>query len=385
MSGLSTDWLEETEWQLNLASLKKAGGDSVALAPKSYTDIETLASKLIQSSDCRDDVISRFVFVEDHFVNGKAFECRVGETGLRIATLNTGAVLGIREFFYYLLSRCDVLPDIGRDIGHNLSHIFHPQKSFPVLKHLYTRHLVSNILPRNQVRRSFASVLASLALQFLTIHELMHVQCGHVSLNGNLLQAEGHSWEITRHTLEISADSLALDYLTKCCRGGGYSALYQQNEWFLFTEPFSYAYPLLLAVNLLFLLLAPSGTVRDPVTPLRTGLHPTFSSRAFNASAIAGTVLAGKDPSAWNLFKPVATKALHDAIKIWTLIAGEDSRPFWGLSRDKLISPFSHKENYRYVGELMTHWGTLRPKLEPHSLLPLPPIEAWDFERFREV
>ncbi len=375
------DWQAEISFQLGMENLKDAkGGLHLPLAPNAFKDLQSVANLTLTETTSRNKVLSAFTFYEADGMNGKAFERNVKNMKLRIATLSTGAVLGIREFFYYLMSRCDVLPSIGKAVGHNLAHRFTPLRSYPVLRELHDRRLLSDGVPRNDLRRTFAGVLSSLALQFLMLHELSHIQFGHASLSEQYFADADYNWAVRRHTIELSADCEAAIRLAKSCLTGYYSDLYTQDEWLHFSGSAGRLYPLLLSVNLLFRLFGVSENRVFSPESLRTLSHPPCASRAFNLSAIVGQTFAGNNPDLWKMFAPVGARALSDSMQIWQMITGRDNASFWGISGLRDFKS-AYRQNHRYTGEMMTVWRELRPLLEPHSLWPLSGVEEWHFKQ----
>lgn len=145
-----------------------------------------------------------FEYIENWDVNALAFEW----DNYDFVGVYVGAIATIYSFFGALLAYPRFLMSIGNPMAEEewKSDAFHP-------KQLYRQ-------PKDAARRSFAHLIATIAIDFLFAHEIGHLMSGHVKLlrirKGLPLLAEFDPTQKTREenltlqTLEMDADSFAV-------------------------------------------------------------------------------------------------------------------------------------------------------------------------------
>jgi len=145
-----------------------------------------------------------FDYVENLELNAFAFESENHE----FVGVYVGTIVTIYSFFGSLLAYPRLLMSVGDPLAEEewKSDTFDP-------KQLYRQ-------PKNLARRSFAHLMASIAIDFLFAHEIGHLMNGHVKLlrmrKGVPLLAEfdltqkTHEENLTLQSLEMDADSFAV-------------------------------------------------------------------------------------------------------------------------------------------------------------------------------
>lgn len=145
-----------------------------------------------------------FDYVENFEVNAFAFE----SDNLDFVGVYVGAIVTIYSFFGSLLAYPRFLMSVGNPLAEEewKSETFDPRQ-------LYRQ-------PKDAARRSFAHLIATIAIDFLFAHEIGHLMNGHVKFIGKRkglpFLAEFDSTHkapaeyLTRQTLEMDADSFAV-------------------------------------------------------------------------------------------------------------------------------------------------------------------------------
>jgi hypothetical protein len=146
-----------------------------------------------------------FDYVENMGMNAFAFE----SGGHDFVGLYAGTIITIYRFFASLLAYPRLLMSIGN-----------PLTEVEWISHTDDPKLIVSRIPKDQARRSFAHLLATLAIDFLFAHEIGHLMNGHVKLigksKGSTFLAEFDSTRKTseeylmRQALEMDADSFAV-------------------------------------------------------------------------------------------------------------------------------------------------------------------------------
>ena len=119
-----------------------------------------------------------FGFIKDYSLNALAYATRVDENpAFDFIGLNIGTPMTLMTIFQNMLSRRDVLADVG-DIGLE-------REDVPLIEFLspnVIRDQIALIVPRCPVRELFASELTVTACDFFYFHELAHLKNGHIEL-----------------------------------------------------------------------------------------------------------------------------------------------------------------------------------------------------------
>lgn len=376
---MPADLHDELLWALSLERLnpvlqrpETVEGATIAWAEKSVGVQDT-------AFPVRSGIERRFVVTDSPLINGRAWTRKIDENlQLRISTVTAGAILGPPHFFHYLMSRTDVLPDIGFGGDLNVSEVFEISPRYPMVGSPDAGVVAT--IPTDPIRREFAEIMSRAWGMFITTHELAHSLCGHTVIDplGFAEIAKPSGGTIARHTLEMSADSIAAgNALERMLLGGHTDHLWSpaheghlQNRFY---------YPFMLALSLM--LRAMSGDDLSPKSWADSfhGSHPHFSYRRHMMAITCGRILARFFPGVGNLEEAAANlsvKANIDAHTIWCSITGkQEPRNFWmfGDNYEKIVNGFDQARRYQEL--LLEEWKTLRPRLEPHAIWQLPPSE----------
>lgn len=123
-----------------------------------------------------------FGFVDNSRLNAFAFHEE--KSGCGFIAVHTGTICLIYDLFYRLLSRPDVLPNLGNSRAERLRRpycsegIVNDFSKLSVLgNHLGGR--LAEVFPIDEVRKTHAESLSLIAFEFAIIHELAHLAAGH--------------------------------------------------------------------------------------------------------------------------------------------------------------------------------------------------------------
>jgi hypothetical protein len=377
---------ETMRFQLAIRSLRP-------LSPESSTEQlerwRAFGEQSIASIPCPSNVRLRFGIFESDVINGLAFVDRQKDTEVRFATVSSGALLYIHEFFFYIMSRVDILPDVGiTGLEVNLPYKFSPAKTFPPLGELRSSRLSYSLSPKDEVRRRYAHVMALYASYFLIFHEFGHCVHGHLqgrslsldeidrSLDGPVELTDHVRSEILySHTLEADADSYAIDQLftrEKIFEITGDDADSSRIHPFLHSA--------FLGIWLLFRILArPEELALDDEGLLR-GKHPHQMVRVHFCSVRLRSITANLGPPGSEMqVVEVTTKASLDGLRIWAKLT-KQPQLLKSVRFDDHSSQAGFSRVFRYLERIRDKWGEIKPGLATRAILPLDRTKAEDVE-----
>lgn len=135
--------------------------------------------------------------------------------GCYIVCLEMGAYLACLDVSHSLLVTRGVLPGIGDDKNEYepmnwLLGARHKDLQFASIQD-YLNDLAVR-MPKNEYRRNVAAILSSLMLQFILIHEQMHILLGHRDHYGKIIEEELNDPSVARRLYEAQADKHALHW-----------------------------------------------------------------------------------------------------------------------------------------------------------------------------
>lgn len=375
---------EELRFRLGMRNLLFVNGAST---PSPYTAFlqgcEDSALNVLSGISSRPAVNLDFAFFDSPSINGRAFRDVIAEKEYRVATISTGAILYLHDFFLYLMSRSDILPTIGLAAGErNLPFTFSPPRTYPPVEALVSRKLVKSIVPIDLKRRDFAANMATAAATFLVLHEIGHCINGHLT-NGafNLDEIDGSTCQspsatLRSHTLEMDADACATNYLLRQILGG------EKDPDFIWTPqlkgapPHKALYPCFLAIELLFLIMARPEALSMEQDGLMNGKHPHPYMRTHFVRVTVATIcdalgIEEEDEAV----RQLAVKSAFDAVAIWNCITGtKASKRVILLDDDSLSDGYSRAR--KYMNQLLDCWDEIRPELEPNAMVRLAPSKS---------
>ncbi|MBN1366191.1 MAG: hypothetical protein JW976_15415 [Syntrophaceae bacterium] len=156
-------------------------------------------------------------FVESMKIDAFAYEA----DGYGFIGIDVGLILLLNDFFNRLLSSCDILENIGNPSVETNSSAPLPYLTIGLNSYimLYEKGLLpEKIIPKDETRRKYATILFQLAIRFIVAHELAHIRNGHCQFKNSQgrksfiseLSLSKHSINnLTQQALEMDADAWA--------------------------------------------------------------------------------------------------------------------------------------------------------------------------------
>lgn len=371
---------EELRYALGLEYLKPLDLASTredhSLQLRSYKEYaDQFLDSLPQSNKAR----LRFAFLDTNDINGKALQREVQGVQVRFATVSAGAILYFHEFFSYLMSRVDILPEIGIATSEkNLPYHFTPSRSYSPTKWLRERRLIHIAIPQNPSRLEFSSIMAVTASTFLILHEIAHCVNGHLSQSSlSLDEVDGPAatpsdGTLHIHTLEMDADAYATSQMF------GFPSLFKrQNDSFTWSKGIGYPctkwlYPSMVALWLVFRIMSWPERLGLDQMGLLNSKHPHPAVRAHFCRVIIRRLgIERCDPSVEHWLVPMLVKSSFDASNIWKSVTGRDE-PDRLLYFDDISRTDGFERVRIYANQLLDHWSRVKADLQPMALVPLP-------------
>jgi hypothetical protein len=373
---------EELRYRLGLKSYRLA--DPTSFSDGTGRQIESYqryAEDMLRTIPPRDRVSLRFAVFDTDQINGIAMKGNIEDQEIRFATISTGAIRYFHTFFPYLMSRTDVLPSIGIVTREqNLPYKLIPSRSYPALQYLTERGLRKRIEPIDPQRKEFAQIMTLTATQFLIWHEIVHC------VNGHVAQDVFHLDEVDKpatlppkttllhHTFEMDADACAVNQLFHATvRPHESEEQFRWNAQLGDFPPNKRLYPSLVALFLVFRIMARPETLSMNADGLLTGSHPHPAVRAHLCRVTLATLSLSRGPEGigdW-LSKLIAKSAI-DASYIWaTLTQTQEPRRLLTLDDESLDAGMDRMTTHMNV--LLDYWHELRPHLLPFAMVSIPP------------
>jgi hypothetical protein len=291
-----------------------------------------------------------FDYIENWDVNAFAFESDNHD----FVGVYVGAIVTIYRFFGSLLAYPRLLMSIGNPL---VEEEWESQAFDPKQLH---RH------PKDTARRSFAHLIATIAIDFLFAHEIGHLMNGHVKLlkkrNGMSLLAEfdpaqkNPEENLTRQTLEMDADSFAVGQglVTAFGRAEDPSHVFpiDWRQWYI--PPTQALFAWTLSIYGFFRLFF-RGTVN--LDALDSTTHPPPNLRL---NMVLSTIIEFLRKSGREELIPRLQSIIAEVIQtVETGYALITSTPPDLSGIQQTIDPRTNK----HMGRLLDHWKILRPEL----------------------
>lgn len=370
---------ESESFALGLHSLRQATismvSESAANVLKYYEDY---SDQMLTTLALPPNTRLRFVISDDARIMGRAIRETVDGLDYRFAVVSAGALLYFHQFFPYLLSRVDVMRDLGIVARErNLSHQFKPDNSHPATSWLLSRNLISHIIPIDPVRREFSSMMSAAACKFLIMHEFGHCLNGHLGHEHHSLDEAdgpvkiGSTATLHRHTLEMDADSYATGGLFQM------PYLYHPEETnHVWSRSIGYPshrslYPSLMAVWIVFRILSDPQRLPMSQEGLLANTHPHAAVRAHLCRGHIVRIASergGIEPDGW--ISVALAKSAFDALKVWECVSGE-REPERLLYMDDYSAGKGFERVGAYTETLLDHYATIKATLEKSAFVPL--------------
>jgi hypothetical protein len=267
-----------------------------------------------------------------------------------------GAIVTIYSFFGSLLAYPRFLMSIGNPLAEEewKSETFDP-------KQLYRQ-------PKDVARRSFAHLLATIAIDFLFAHEIGHLMNGHVKLLKTRkempLLAEFDPTQktpeenLTRQTLEMDADSFAVGQglATAFGRAGDASHVFPPDWRQWYGTPTQALFSWTLAIYGFFRLFF-KGTVN--LDHLDSTTHPPPNIRL---SMVLTTVVEFLKKTGREELIPQLQPIIGEVMR--TVETGQALITSTSLNLGGVQQTLDPRAN-KHMGRLLDHWKILRPGLVP--------------------
>lgn len=298
---------------------------------------------------------------------------------------STDAILVIHDLFYRSLSHPEVLPEIGDPSLERRDDVFHSQGISDSYDEILAARRpgggrLEQVQPKCPVRRSYALRLATIALDFLVLHELCHVRHGHCQLANDLgwpfipelwLDARQADFKpsdyLTAQAMEMDADAFPSirSFVDHCGKP-------EERNWKA-TEALSFRKkadcvidPLIVATfDWSFAITCLFWCFRiefDPATANEWTHYPA-PLRARNAAATIATLLLERfnDPEAAKRF----SKAYSDAAGAVVKAHRHLGRRFLPAELPLLADPYTPLKSHFNV--VKAEWTRIRPRLLNYS------------------
>jgi hypothetical protein len=288
--------------------------------------------------------------------------------------INLGSILLLFEYFHRILSNPKNLPDIGD-----------PSKedpSLPTLTHVSPESLFDDMMrhrPKCPVRARLAGEISEIAIDFLFLHELTHIQNGHLEYlryhrNRNHLSEAFESTETAEdklilQTLEWDADCGGIDRTLIYTFNAGRRLMPQLDRFTpdlrlmierAYASPESIARFVQFAIYTSFRLFAVEWTWEKQ--PYLT--HPLHAYRMASLLVALDAILQ-KRGEALNYsaaeFADASIKTIEQAEVAFSTLTGDPP------DLDPLMSVFGNTRHVEYVAELERTWKEMRPTLDRYK------------------
>ncbi len=207
---------------LSARSEREFSADQLVVPEKglflNYSDLFLAYSKDLRRLRSNPAANIPFIYLDRSDFNACAFE----HDGHRFIAMNWGVVVLLHDLFFRMLAS----PDVLKHIGNPSSERRHPKHSrLPInakdLPITPQQPFGFSIDPNDPFRGHYAVYLAQLALDFLFMHEHQHSSGGHLHFENEIPESQISELELdtwtgdllTRHVLELEADSMAANFI----------------------------------------------------------------------------------------------------------------------------------------------------------------------------
>jgi hypothetical protein len=288
-----------------------------------------------------------FDFIDNGELNAHASIWPDPRNKLGIVAFHRGAVLLPLDLFQRMLSHPEILPDVGNPKLESSDAQFNDGLCDDIDTLHESRRLAGRpkepILPRCPIRRQLAIELAGFAFDFLVLHELAHIFCGHIdymslvtgkcSIIERTLSATDQYGlpTIKRQAIELAADSTAVGLTIDSLLQGTPVFLNGPPGWEeYFSELDQRIYVWAFAIAGVFRLWG----VKIDLDALEDAPYPPTALRFASAFTTAATHIKNVKPDFYKRFNEVVDDALQTCGDAAQLVGGppikqEDIRPVY--------------------------------------------------------
>jgi len=276
-----------------------------------------------------------------------------------------GAILLGHDLFHRMLAHPNVLPYIGdRSLESvNLQHSEGLYNDFVLLmeRRKSEDRTPFTLMPRDVIRAKFAGDLLLSAMDFLVMHEIIHITHGHVGYIGESIGLS-HIMEVSqmaapapavfdpivRQALEMDADCNSIAAILSMLRKFEKTDHVQREDML---------YKFCFALAGIFHLW---GWKIDH-NSLDREAHPPVALRYLMCVDHADRYLKRREPELHPAFMPIANKAFHDSWRAIDLIGGDWSRAH------AVASTIDDERSLGHLNRLSAKWAEIRPDVARFS------------------